>query len=123
MSPDNLHQYLLNGANPLPFDIYTKRRVRKRDGERCVICGIDKDLTVAHRIHRNGSDDPRFNDLYNLILMCEKDHRRFDGDTAPQIAIPYWDPLDKEGGLEVAMETKDGEWVAIDKAKLAFYQL
>lgn len=121
MSPDHLHEYLLNGAGHYHFN-GAKRKARKRDGHRCVICGTQKNLTTAHRIHRNGSTDLRLNDPLNLITLCDRDHKRFDMEEEPHLHILYWDPNDKKNGLEVAIETEDGGLVRIDRKKLAFYR-
>ncbi len=48
------------------------RKVRERDGWRCVHCGTTENLTTGHRKNRGsgGSSDPAINRPSNLITEC-----------------------------------------------------
>ncbi len=52
-------------------DVSTKRAVRKRDGNRCVICGSKVKLEVDHA---RGLQNGGTNDLSNLALLCGVHH-------------------------------------------------
>jgi 5-methylcytosine-specific restriction endonuclease McrA len=52
-----------------------RREVRRRDGNRCRVCGATEKLSVHHIVKaRNGGRDT----LDNLVTLCARHHRQAD---------------------------------------------
>lgn len=77
---DNAHrERMIKDGNPNwkgGAEVYTAEfkkvigpKVKKKDGGKCVVCGSRRQL-VCHHIDEN----PRNNDLKNLVTLCRKDH-------------------------------------------------
>ena len=58
-------------ARTAPLSASRKRRVRERDGNRCVFCGADDNLEIDHIVrYRDGGS----NELDNLRTLCRPCH-------------------------------------------------
>lgn len=62
--PENLDRD--KGKQPIPKEI--KELVKKRDNNRCRLCGRNKNL-IIHHIIPNGSSEPN-----NLVTLCRRCH-------------------------------------------------
>ncbi len=58
------------------------KRIRERDGWRCVCCGTTEQLTTGHRRNRQmgGSSDPAINRPSNTITQCWSCNSRSESD-------------------------------------------
>ena len=88
--------------------------VAQRDGQKCVHCGTNSNLTIQHRRGRGMGGSKSLNTPDNLILMCWSSNTGMedDSDEAQEARLRGWkiDRADPRPAYEIPVWVWPGGW-------------
>jgi len=123
MDPNALRRWLTRPEAPRQdFTEDLKRAVWKRQRGTCWISG--RQISHTHHVAGRGhGGERRFNHPANLLGVHAHVHMQLERQVRPWLRIAWYDPDDREGGLEVERYDHDrGLWERVPHHRLWFYR-